>query len=350
MTESAASRSALDLAALERTLPRLTSLRPPLTAHLIAGGHSNLTYRIDDASGQSFALRRPPLGRVHSRAHDVAREYRILKALGPADVPVPRIECLVQDVDVIGAPFYLMRWVHGAVIDTPEHAERALPSIELRHRATRALIDTLAALHTLDVDQIGLGDLGSRENYLQRQIERLRASWEHTKTRELPIVDDLAAALSANPPTQWHTGLVHSDYRFGNTIIDSQGAIAAVLDWELCAIGDVLVDIGLLVNNWDEPDDPSPGVWMKEPPTRLAGFPSRTQIIERYAQRTGFELDDLDYYRAFGYWKICIIGEGMKRRYQSGAMAEGQVDIDEVERRIRDRAAMARHFFNRWLS
>ena len=145
-----------------------------------------------------------------------------------------------------------------------------------------------------------------------------------------------------------HTGLVHSDYRFGNTIIDSQGQVAAVLDWELCAIGDVLVDIGLLVNNWDGPADPSPGVWMQEAPTRVAGFPTRAQIVEHYAQRSGFDVDDLDYYRAFGYWKICIIGEGIKRRYQSGAMAEGHVDLQQVERRVRDRAALAQNFFERW--
>jgi aminoglycoside phosphotransferase (APT) family kinase protein len=152
----------------------------------------------------------------------------------------------------------------------------------------------------------------------------------------------------ANRPPQTHTGLVHSDYRFGNTIIDADGHLAAVLDWELCAIGDVLVDVGLLVNNWDEPDDASPGVWMQEAPTRIGGFPTRAQIVERYVRQTGFEIHDLDYYRAFGYWKICIIAEGIKRRYQSGVMAEGQVDLEQVERRVQGRATLAEQFLNRW--
>src|SRR5262249_33722748 len=150
--------------------------------------------------------------------------------------------------------------------------------------------------------------------------------------------------LLVNRPPQTHTGLVHSDYRFGNTIIDAEGHLAAVLDWELCAIGDVLVDVGLLVNSWDEPSDPSPGVWMQEAPARIGGFPNRAHIAARYAQQTGFEIHDLDYYRAFGYWKICVIAEGIKRRYQSGAMAEGQVDLEQVERRIRARAALAEHY------
>lgn len=344
-----AQAGALDLAALEQWFARHESLvKPPLHAHLIAGGLSNLTYRIEDATGQRFVLRRPPLGRSHSRAHDVAREYRILSVLGSTNVPVPQVVCLVEDLGVIGAPFYVMHWVDGSVIDTPASVERALPTGELRNQAAEELVDGLAILHSLDIDDSPLADLGPHDDYLVRQIERLRKTWERNKTRELPIVEMLATQLMANRPPQTHTGLVHSDYRFGNTIIDAEGHLAAVLDWELCAIGDVLVDVGLLVNNWDEPGDPSPGVWMQEAPTRIGGFPNRAQIVARYVQQTGFEIHDLDYYRAFGYWKICIIAEGIKRRYQSGAMAEGQVDLRQVERRIRDRGALAEHFFSRW--
>lgn len=349
MTEPLAAGSALDLPALEQWLARNGKpLEPPLRAQLIAGGFSNLTYRIDDAIGQRFVLRRPPLGKSHSRAHDVGREHRILAALGSTNVPVPRVVCLVEDIEVIGAPFYVMHWVDGCVIDTPAVAEKALPTRELRNRATEGLVDGLAILHSLDVNISPLADLGPHDDYLVRQIDRLRKAWERNKTRELPIVDALAAHLMANRPAQVHTGLVHADYRFGNTIVDARGGLAAVLDWELCAIGDVLVDVGLLVNNWDEPDDASPGVWMQEAPTRIGGFPTRAQIVERYARQSGFEIHDLDYYRAFGYWKICIIAEGIKRRYQSGVMAEGQVDLEQVERRVQGRAALAEHFFNCW--
>jgi aminoglycoside phosphotransferase (APT) family kinase protein len=349
MIETQSARGALDLPALEQWLARHEPrLEPPLGAQLIAGGFSNLTYRVEDARGQRFALRRPPLGKSHSRAHDVAREHRILSVLGSTNVPVPQVVCLVEDIEVIGAPFYVMHWVDGSVIDTPATVEQALPASELRNRAATELVDGLAILHLLDISTSPLADLGPHDDYLVRQIERLRKTWERNKTRELPIVEALAAQLMANRPPQTHTGLVHSDYRFGNTIIDAEGHLAAVLDWELCAIGDVLVDVGLLVNSWDEPNDPSPGVWMQEAPTRTGGFPSRAQIVARYAQQTGFEIHDLDYYRAFGYWKICIIAEGIKRRYQSGAMAEGQVDLEQVERRIRDRVALAEHFFQRW--
>ena len=250
--------TALNLAVLEPWLVQhLPTVQPPLRAQLIAGGFSNLTYRIDDAAGERLVLRRPPLGRLHSRAHDVAREYRILAALRPTSVPVPQVECLAQDLDLIGAPFYVMRWVDGTVIDTPAVAERSLPNGELRHRASHSLVDGLAALHALDVNAIGLGDLGPHDDYLVRQIERMHKTWERTKTREMPIVDALAAHLMTSRPAQLHTGIVHSDYRFGNAMIDASGRLAAVLDWELCAIGDVLVDLGLLVNNWDEPTDPS---------------------------------------------------------------------------------------------
>jgi aminoglycoside phosphotransferase (APT) family kinase protein len=344
-------RGGLDLPALEQYFARHVSLvKPPLQAQLIAGGFSNLTYRIDDATGQRFVLRRPPLGRPHSRAHDVGREHRILAALGPTDVPVPRVVCLVEDVEVIGAPFYVMHYVNGSVIDTPAIAQKVWPTEALRHRAAYELVDSLATLHSLDVNTSPLADLGPHEDYLVRQIERLRQTWERNKTRELPIVEALAAQLMANRPPQSHTGLVHSDYRFGNTIVDANGRLAAVLDWELCAIGDVLVDVGLLVNNWDQPNDPSPGVWMQEAPTRIGGFPDRAQIVERYARQTGFEIHHLDYYRAFGYWKICVIAEGIKRRYLSGAMAEGQVDLEQVERRVRQRAALAEQFFNLWIA
>lgn len=353
MTESGTTAAALDLPALEHWLCRHVaathgSIKPPLRAQLIAGGFSNLTYRIEDATGACFVLRRPPLGRSHSRAHDVAREHRILMALDPTDVPVPKTVCLVEDTDVIGAPFYVMHWVEGTVIDTPAVAAQALPTDALRQKAAEDLVDGLANLHSLDISTSSLADLGPHDDYLIRQIDRLSQTWARNKTRELPIVEALAAQLMANRPPQTHTGLVHSDYRFGNTIIEANGHLAAILDWELCAIGDVLVDVGLLVNNWDAPEDPSPGVWMQEAPTRLEGFPTRAAIIERYAQQTGFEIHDLDYYRAFGYWKICIIAEGIKRRYQSGVMAQGQVDLDQVERRVRDRAAAAEHFFNRW--
>jgi aminoglycoside phosphotransferase (APT) family kinase protein len=245
---------------------------------------------------------------------------------------------------VIGAHFYVMEWVEGTVVDSPEIAVNALATTALRTRAAEDVVDRLAALHRLDVDAIGLGGLGPRENYIVRQLERMRGVWEKTKTRELPLVESLYKRLMAARPAQLHTGLVHSDYRLGNILLDAFGKVVAVLDWELCALGDVLVDLGFLVNSWDGPNDLAPGIWMREAPTRTPGFPSREQIVARYVQQSGFDVSNLSYYRAFCYWRLAVIGEGVKRRYESGAMGGASVNVAAMIRRIQGRLELADHF------
>lgn len=324
---------------------QVSGCRMPLRVALISGGHSNLTYRVDDAAGHSFALRRPPLGELPRSAHDVLREHRILAALQATPVPVPRVEACCSDLDVIGAPFYVMRWVEGRIPDRMEVLAQILPSAQARRRAAFSLIDGLAAMHRLDVDAIGLGGLGAREDYLLRQLTRLRRVWESTKTRELPLIESLHERLLAIRPIQRHTGLVHADYRLGNVILAADGHIVAVLDWELCALGDVLTDLAFLLNNWDQPTDPWENVWMEIPPTRAGGFPSRDELLSRYAERTGFDVrDSIDYYRAFCYWRIAVIAEGIKRRYETGAMSTQVANPEVLDRRVRGRAALADHF------
>lgn len=314
----------------------------PLDYTLIAGGHSNLTFRIDAPGGRRFALRRPPLGNYPPSAHDVVREHRVMQALASTTVPVPRMVGLCTDTAVLGVPFFVMAWVDGPVVDEPAGVERWLPTPAARERSAFALVDVLAAIHGVDVDAVGLGDLGPRADYLSRQLERLRRVWDRTKTRELPLIEDLHRRLVAHRPRQRHTGLVHADYRLGNLILKpDDGLPAAVLDWELCALGDVLSDVGALLINWDLPDDPWPDVWMHPPPTRLGGFPSRDAIVERYAKRSGFALDAIDWYRAFAYWRIAVIAEGMKRRYEAGAMSSQSTDLEVLERRVRLRAELA---------
>lgn len=314
----------------------------PLEYTLVAGGHSNLTFRVDAPGGRRFALRRPPLGNYPPSAHDVAREHRVMQALASTDVPVPRMLALCSDVAVLGAPFFVMAWVDGVVVDEPAGVERWLPVPATRERTAFALVDALAAIHGVDVDAVGLGDLGARADYLSRQLERMRRVWDRTKTRELPLIEDLHRRLVAHRPPQHHTGLVHADYRLGNVILrPADGLPAAVLDWELCALGDVLSDVGALLINWDLPDDPWPDVWMRPPPTRLGGFPSREAMIERYARRTGFQLHAIDWYRAFAYWRIAVLAEGMKRRYESGSMSSQATDLGVLERRVRLRAELA---------
>jgi aminoglycoside phosphotransferase (APT) family kinase protein len=165
--------------------------------------------------------------------------------------------------------------------------------------------------------------------------------WERTRTRDLPLMADLHDRLQQRRPPQRYTGLVHGDYRLGNVMVDPSGPVVAVLDWELAAVGDVLCDVGFLINNWESPGETAESAWMQDPPTRAGGFPDRSALIDRYAAGTGFDVSDLDFYRAFSHWRMAVIAEGIKRRYESKAMATVDVDFDHLERRVRLLASLA---------
>ena len=221
----------------------------PFTFDLIAGGRSNLTFRVTGADGTRFVLRRPPLGHVLATAHDMAREHRIIAAVGTTGVPVPPALGLCTDEAVNGAPFYVMGFVDGVVLDSAEKADLLTP--EHRVAASHHLIDVLADLHAVDVDEVGLGDLAKREGYVARQVKRWSTQWENSKTRELPAIDEVARLLASRMPEQRGVSIAHGDYRFGNCLTDVQhGRIAAVLDWELCTLGDPLADVGYLGVYW----------------------------------------------------------------------------------------------------
>ncbi len=217
----------------------------PFTATLIAGGRSNLTFTVTGSDGTRFVLRRPPLGHVLASAHDMAREHKIIAAVGKTNVPVPPALGLCEDIDVNGAPFYVMGFVDGVVLDNPEKAKALDPA--LRITACEHLIDVLADLHAVDIDEIGLGDLARRGGYIERQLKRWKTQWEGSKTRELPAIDEVAQRLGEKIPEQQGVVIAHGDYRFGNCLTDIEvGKIAAVLDWELCTLGDPLADVGYL--------------------------------------------------------------------------------------------------------
>ena len=310
----------------------------PLSFTLITGGTSNLTYRVEDAAGAAFVLRRPPIGIELATAHDVAREHRIISALADTRVPVPRARGLCEDESVNDASFYVMDFVEGAVLHDDDVASAALEDAARRDLGHH-VVEVLADLHAIDPDAVGLGELGRREQYLARQVARWRKQWERTKTRELDLMEDVADALEAAIPAQQGTAIVHGDYRLGNMIVHSSGRVGAVLDWELCTLGDPLADVGYVMNNWTEPDEASPVRLMAKAPTACGGFPSRAEFVDEYARRTGRDVSGLAYYRAFQYWRLAAIAEGGLARYRAGAMGD-RADTDRIERSV-DRLAQA---------
>jgi aminoglycoside phosphotransferase (APT) family kinase protein len=255
----------------------------------------------------------------------MAREHRIISAVGRTSVPVPRTLGLCTDESVNGAPFYVMDFVDGAVLDSPEAAE--LLSEPLRRPAAEHLVDVLADLHDADVDAIGLGDLARRDGYVERQIKRWTTQWERSRTRDLPAIDEVARRLAEAVPDQQGVAIAHGDYRFGNCLVDlERGRVAAVLDWELCTLGDPLADLGYLGVYWVRPD----GAGRHNDPTSAAGFPSWADVVDRYATRTGRDVSRIDYYVAFSSWRLAVISEGVYARFLHGAMGD-QHDPDAVE-------------------
>ncbi len=297
---------------------RVPTLSPPLTFDRIAGGHSNLTFRVTDADDRRWVLRRPPLKQVLATAHDMGREHRILSALQATDVPVPPLVGLCTDDAVNGAPFYVMDFVDGRVVRNIGEAEQL--TLEQRRTAGRSIIDVLARIHAVDIDAAGLDDFAKREDYIPRQLHRWHGQWEKSKTRELPVMEEVHRRLADRVPPQGPAAIVHGDYRLDNCMLADDGAVAAVLDWEICTLGDPLADVGLLIVYWGDAGGPSPqGV---AAPTAAEGFPRKAELLERYAAASGRDLGHIDYYVAFGYWKLACIVEGVYARYVGGAMGD----------------------------
>lgn len=318
----------------------LPEAEPPLEFSVIAGGHSNLTFAVRDSEARRWVLRRPPLGQVLSSAHDMGREHRIMSALGPTEVPVPRTRGLCTDESVNGAPFYVMEYVEGTVVRS--QADASSLTLPQRRRAGESLVDVLAGIHAVDVDQVGLGDLAKRSEYIARQLHRWGGQFEKSDAQvkgglDLPGVEKVAKLLAERIPAQVGTAIVHGDYRLDNCMLASDGTVAAVLDWEICTLGDPMADLGLLCVYWTDPGDDA--VLPQATPTALEGFPTKAEIIERYAAASGRDISELDYYIAFGFWKLTCIIAGVYARYAGGAM--GEVPEEQVSsfRRMLDTLA-----------
>jgi aminoglycoside phosphotransferase (APT) family kinase protein len=321
---------------------RITDLAPPLDFSLIAGGHSNLTYRFVDSRGAAYVLRRPPLGHVLESAHEMGREHRIVSALAGSGVPVAATFGLCEDPEINGAPFYVMGFVEGTVL---HDADAAAATTEEERRALGLhVIDVLARLHALDPDAVGLGDLGRKEAYLTRQLKRWNRQWEATKTHDIPAMEETARLLETRMPEQVGAAIVHGDYRLGNMMVGARSddgggyGIRAVLDWELCTLGDPLADVGYLLNSWVGPGEGAVSV----APTAVGGFPDRDEICARYQAASGRDLSAINYYRAFSHWRLAAIGQGVYKRYLVGAMGENRgMDLEAYKHSVHERAAAA---------
>jgi aminoglycoside phosphotransferase (APT) family kinase protein len=310
----------------------------PLAFSLIAGGHSNLTFRVVDANGRALVLRRPPLGHVLESAHDMGREHKIIAALAGSNVPVAPALGLCTDITINDAPFYIMNFVEGIVLDDAT----AAANLSLTERASigQHVVEVLCNLHTIDVEGVGLGDLGRREAYLDRQLRRWTKQWESSKTDELPEMDEAIRLLVEQKPQQVGFTIVHGDYRLGNMIV-GDGVLRAVLDWELCTLGDPLADLGYLLNSWDSPGDVAPG-GDEQGPVTAGGFPNRGELTTAYAHGTGRDLSHINYYRAFSHWRLAAIGQGVYKRYLVGAMGtDRDFDLDTYKQLVTVRAEAA---------
>jgi aminoglycoside phosphotransferase (APT) family kinase protein len=320
--EATGTPDGIDAPALEAWFAEsVAGAEPPLVFERISGGHSNLTYRVTDAGGRRWALRRPPLGKRLGSAHDMGREHRVVSALAGTPVPVAPVAGFCADESVNGAPFYVMEFVEGPILRGLAEAE-AFPDHADRQAIGERVADTLVAIHAVDPDAVGLGDLGRREDYVARQLHRWQGQWEKSKTRELPLVDEVHERLAARIPEQGPATIVHGDYRLDNMILTPAGEVAAVVDWELCTLGDPLADVGLLMVYWPEHGEEATS--LGQPANLAPGFPPREELRRRYAERSGRDLSDLDFYVALGYWKLAVILEGVYARYTAGQY--GKVD------------------------
>ena len=285
----------------------------PLDGEVIAGGKSNLTYRITDRAS-TWALRRPPLAHVLPTAHDMVREYRVISALTATPVAVPLAIALCQDDAVLGAPFYLMGFVDGVVLDEPALL-RGLSADDAR-RSCELLMDTLVELHEVEPAAVGLADFGRPEGFLGRQVRRWHQQWQASETRPL---DELAATvekLTAAVPEQSAPAIVHGDYRLTNVMFaPAIDRIAAVVDWEMATLGDPLTDLGLLIVYQDLAQQ-GDTVMPQMLPER--GFLTSEQMIARYAARSPRDLTQLNWYIGFGYFKLAVVAEGIHHRYLAG--------------------------------
>ena len=292
--------------------------RGPLNATRIGAGHSNATFLLE-REGMRSVLRRAPRPPLPPSAHDMLREARVLSAL-QGRARVPRVLAVCEDSDVLGVPFYVMEELHGDVVT--DEPSPVLGTAEARRSAGDDLVDALVELHAVDIESAGLGGFGRPDGYLERQLRRFASLWEHNATRELPLVAELAEWLAATLPASASATIVHGDYRLGNVMLErARPRVLALLDWELATLGDPLADVGYLVATYTDAGSP-PTVLDLSPVTRADGFPTRGELVARYAEQSGRDVGALAWYEVLALWKAAVFCEGLYGRYLGGETAD----------------------------
>lgn len=318
----------------------IPALSPPFAWSKLEGGHSNLTYQLTDATGRKTVIRRPPLGELLPKAHDMAREWAVISALSKTRVPVPAAYGFCDDISITGARFYVMGHIDGRPLYNAADTLRLVPE-DKRVRLAYSFIDVLADLHAVDPDEAGLSDLGKKDDYIGRQLKTWYRSWQASvepAKLDDPRAHTLQKYFLENTPDQGPARLVHGDYGFHNCLVGHDCTIEAVVDWEISTLGDPLADLAYALNPWPDPSDPTPPL----PDAALAppGFPPRKELARRYAERTGRDLSKLDFYVGFNRWKTAAIIHGVYARYMEGKKSTEGVDLEGLRQMI-DRSLTA---------
>lgn len=316
---------------ISENVPELTA---PFNWVRLEGGHSNITSRLEDAYGKYAVIRRPPLGKLQPKAHDMGREWKLLSSLCRTSIPVPQAYGICTDHEVTGASFYVMEYIQGRPLFTIEDTLSVVPE-DKRRSVAFSLFDVLADIHLLDQDDIGLGDIGKTQGYVERQLKAWYGSWLASvgpANHDDPRAHALHTYLQGNIPRQSSVSLLHGDYGFHNCLVGQDATVVAVLDWEISSLGVPLADLAYALNRWSDPDD----VIVVDPlsSTMAPGMPTRSELAQRYASRTGYSLDTLDYFRALGFWKSASIIHGVYARYVNGQKSAEGVDLDLWRDRI----------------
>ena len=309
----------IDLAKLAAYLaPRLEHPIEPLQVSQFPGGHSNLTYCIS-AGRTEYVLRRPPLGPVPPKAHDMAREYHVLSQIGPHFSPAPRIFLLCEDQSVLGAPFFLMERRKGVTIRRQVPPEIAAHQ-DYPPRISESFIDCLAELHAIDIRRHGLDAIGRPEGFLERQVRGWSGRWGRARTEPVPEMEALSEWLAREMPASQPATIVHNDYKLDNLILDPQdpGHITAVLDWEMTTVGDPLVDLGIVLCYWSQAGDPPMRREAISPVTAQPDWYSRQALMQRYASASGRDLTGIRYYEIFGLYKLAVVLQQIYHRFHAG--------------------------------